>query len=89
MDASRFARFTPTTYADVITRDRVMDLGMRPLRSPMPRIAGAADPVRNVCASAQKRGVAGIVMDGAMRDAGEAAHEPAIDDPVAKLGIDA
>ena len=107
MDASRFARLATTTYSDVITRDRVMDIGMRPLWSPVPRIAGPAYPVRNepgdnlmlhiaihrapagsiivcqagdhdyaqaggnVCAWAQKRGVAGIVVDGAIRDVGE------------------
>ena len=107
MDPSRFARLATTTYSDVVTRDRVMDIGMRPLWSPIPRIAGPAYPVRNepadnlmlhvaihrapagsiivcqagdheyaqaggnVCAWAQKRGVAGIVVDGAIRDVGE------------------
>jgi len=47
MDATPFARFATTTYADVLTRDRVMDMGMRPLWMPIPRIAGPAYPVRN------------------------------------------
>lgn len=46
MDASAFARLSPTTLADVLTRDRVMDHGIRPLWSPMPRVAGPAYPVR-------------------------------------------
>ena len=107
MDAASFARFATTAYCDVLTRDRVMDMGMRPLWAPIPRIAGPAYPVRNepadnlmlhiaihrappgsvivcqagdndyaqaggnVCAWAQKRGVAGIVVDGVLRDVGE------------------
>jgi len=107
MDADSFARFATTTYCDVLTRDRVMDMGMRPLWAPIPRIAGPAYPVRNepadnlmlhiaihrappgsvivcqagdndyaqaggnVCAWAQKRGVAGLVVDGVLRDVGE------------------
>lgn len=107
MDAASFARFATTTYCDVLTRDRVMDMGLRPLWAPIPRIAGPAYPVRNepadnlmlhiaihrappgsvivcqagdndyaqaggnVCAWAQKRGVAGIVVDGVLRDVGE------------------
>jgi 4-hydroxy-4-methyl-2-oxoglutarate aldolase len=47
MDAASFARFATTTYCDVLTRDRVMDMGMRPLWAPIPRIAGPAYPVRN------------------------------------------
>jgi regulator of RNase E activity RraA len=107
MDPASFARFATTTYCDVLTRDRVMDMGMRPLWAPIPRIAGPAYPVRNepadnlmlhiaihrappgsvivcqagdndyaqaggnVCAWAQKRGVAGLVVDGVLRDVGE------------------
>ena len=106
-DPASFARFATTTYCDVLTRDRVMDMGLRPLWGPIPRIAGPAYPVRNepadnlmlhiaihrappgsvivcqagdndyaqaggnVCAWAQKRGVAGIVVDGVLRDVGE------------------
>jgi 4-hydroxy-4-methyl-2-oxoglutarate aldolase len=107
MDGPAFARFATTTYSDVLTRDRVMDMGMRPLWMPIPRIAGPAYPVRNepgdntmlhiaihrapagsvivcqagdhefaqaggnVCAWAQKRGIAGLVVDGCVRDVGE------------------
>jgi 4-hydroxy-4-methyl-2-oxoglutarate aldolase len=107
MDRSRFARFATTTYSDVLTRDRVMDMGMRPLWTPAPRVAGPAYPVRcepgdnlmlhvaihrapagsvivcqagdndyaqaggNVCAYAQQRGIAGFVVDGAVRDIAE------------------
>ena len=46
MPDHRFARFATTTYADVLTRDRVMDMGVRPLWMPVPRIAGPAYPVR-------------------------------------------
>jgi regulator of RNase E activity RraA len=45
MDLHAFARLAPTTYADVITRDRVMDPAIRPLWQPMPRVAGPAYPV--------------------------------------------
>ena len=42
MDIDAFARLSPTTLADVLTRDRVMDPGIRPLWSPMARLAGPA-----------------------------------------------
>jgi regulator of RNase E activity RraA len=107
MDASAFARLSPTTLADVLTRDRVMDAGIRPLWEGMPRLAGPAYPVRcapadnlmlhaaihrapagavvvveagdrdyavaggNVCAWAQRRGIAGFVVDGVIRDVAE------------------
>lgn len=41
-----FANLSPTTLADVLTRDRVMDIGIRPLWPEMPRVAGPAYPVR-------------------------------------------
>jgi len=41
-----FQRLSPTTLADVLGRDRVMDTGIRPLWSGMPRVAGPAYPVR-------------------------------------------
>jgi 4-hydroxy-4-methyl-2-oxoglutarate aldolase len=44
--AADFAELSPTTLADVLTRDRVMDIGIRPLWPGMPRIAGPAYPVR-------------------------------------------
>jgi len=105
--ASAFARLSPTTLCDVLTRDRVMDIGIRPLWPGMPRVAGPAYPVRcppgdnlmlhaaiyraapgavivaeggdtayalaggNVCAVAQKRGIAAFVLDGVIRDLAE------------------
>jgi regulator of RNase E activity RraA len=45
MDLHAFAKLAATTYADVITRDRVMDPAIRPLWQPMPRVAGPAYPV--------------------------------------------
>jgi 4-hydroxy-4-methyl-2-oxoglutarate aldolase len=41
-----FAKLSPTTICDVLTRDRVMDIGIRPLWPGMPRVAGPAYPVR-------------------------------------------
>ncbi|MBI3457994.1 MAG: RraA family protein [Candidatus Rokubacteria bacterium] len=41
-----FAQLSPTTLADVLTRDRVMDIRIRPLWAGMPRVAGPAYPVR-------------------------------------------
>ncbi|SRR5581483_7845634 len=46
MDATAFARLSPTTLADVLARDRVMDAGIRPLWAGGPRLAGPAYPVR-------------------------------------------
>lgn len=46
IDYAAFKSLSPTTLADVLSRDRVMDLGIRPLWSGMPRIAGPAFPVR-------------------------------------------
>jgi 4-hydroxy-4-methyl-2-oxoglutarate aldolase len=45
MDIAPFATLSPCTYADVLTRDRVMDPAIRPLWQPMPRLAGVAYPV--------------------------------------------
>ena len=45
-DLTAFRALSPTTLADVLTRDRVMDLGIRPLWPGMPRVAGPAYPVR-------------------------------------------
>jgi len=42
MDIDAFAKLSPTTFADVLTRDRVMDPGIRPLWGPMERLAGPA-----------------------------------------------
>jgi regulator of RNase E activity RraA len=96
-----------TALADVLERRQVMDIGIRALWSPAPRIAGPAFTVRcppgdnlmlhaaiyraepgsvivvesgdldyalaggNVCAVAQRNGIAGFVLDGLIRDIGE------------------
>src|ERR1700728_2619808 len=106
-DATGFASIPPATLADVLGREQVMDLGIRPLWGPMPRVAGPAFTVRcppgdnlmlhaaiyraepgsvivaeggdvdyalaggNVCAVAQRRGIAAFVIDGVIRDLGE------------------
>ncbi len=106
-DLTAFQQLSPTTLADVLTRDRVMDIGIRPLWPEMPRVAGIAYPVRcapgdnlmlhaaiyrappgsvivveagdvdyavaggNVCAVAQKHGIAAFVVDGVIRDLAE------------------
>ncbi|MCQ9180615.1 RraA family protein [Streptomyces sp. IBSBF 2953] len=44
--AAAFAEIPVTTLADVVGRAQVMDIGMRPLWSPVPRVAGAAFTVR-------------------------------------------
>ena len=105
-DATRFTDISTTTLADVLGREQVMDIGIRPLwRSP--RVSGPAFTVRcpagdnlmlhaaiyraepgsiivveagdvdyalaggNVCAVAQRRGVAAFVLDGVIRDLAE------------------
>ena len=101
------ADIPPTTLADLLGREQVMDLGIRPLWSPVPRVAGPAFTVRcapgdnlmlhaaihraepgsvivveagdvdyavaggNVCAVAQRRGIAAFVVDGVIRDLAE------------------
>ncbi|MEO8393798.1 MAG: RraA family protein [Chloroflexota bacterium] len=106
-DLTAFQQLSPTTLADVLTRANVMDIGIRPLWSGMPRVAGIAYPVRcaigdnlmlhaaiyrappgsiivveagdvdyavaggNVCAVAQKNGIAAFVIDGVIRDLAE------------------
>src|ERR1041384_899799 len=45
-DLAAFVNLSPTTLADVLERDRVMDIGIRPLWPGAPRIAGPAYPVR-------------------------------------------
>ncbi|MDQ0835632.1 4-hydroxy-4-methyl-2-oxoglutarate aldolase [Streptomyces achromogenes] len=105
--AAAFAEISVTTLADVLGREQVMGTGIRPLWSPVPRVAGPAFTVRcppgdnlmlhaaihraergavivvesgdldyalaggNVCAVAQRRGVAAFVADGLIRDLGE------------------
>jgi regulator of RNase E activity RraA len=46
MDVNAFASLSPTTLADVLKRERVMDHGIRPVWGPPPRVAGPAFPVR-------------------------------------------
>ncbi|MFB7503492.1 RraA family protein [Streptomyces broussonetiae] len=96
-----------TTLADLLGRKQVMDVVIRPLWEPVPRVAGPAFTVScppgdnlmlhaavhragpgsvivvesgdldhalaggNVCAVAQRRGVAAFVADGLIRDLGE------------------
>lgn len=45
-DASSFAQLSPTTLAEFLDTDHVMDIGIRPLWHHIPRIAGPAYPVR-------------------------------------------
>jgi 4-hydroxy-4-methyl-2-oxoglutarate aldolase len=102
-----FAGIPTTTLADLLSREQVMDIGIRPLWTPMLRLAGPAFTVRcpagdnlmlhaaiyraapgsvivveagdvdyamaggNVCAVAQRRGIAGFVIDGVIRDVAE------------------
>ena len=106
-DVSAYREVPATTLADLLGREQVMDIGVRPLWTPVPRIAGPAYTVRcprgdnlmlhaaiyraepgsvivvesgdtdyalaggNVCAVAQRRGIAGFVVDGVIRDLGE------------------
>lgn len=101
-----FTGVPPTTLADFLGREQVMDIGIRPLWD-APRVAGPAYTVRcepgdnlmlhaaiyraepgsvivvesgdldyalaggNVCAVAQRRGIAGFVLDGLLRDLAE------------------
>src|SRR3989442_7116375 len=46
MDANAFASVSPTSLADVLKRERVMDYAIRPVWGPPPRVAGPAFPVR-------------------------------------------
>ncbi|MEV3913521.1 MULTISPECIES: RraA family protein [Streptomyces] len=107
IETTEFADIPTTTLADLLGRDQVMDIGIRPLWGPVPRVAGPAFTVRcppgdnlmlhaaihrapagsvvvvesgdldyalaggNVCAVAQRRGIAGFVADGLIRDLAE------------------
>ncbi|MEJ3748546.1 RraA family protein [Actinomycetes bacterium KLBMP 9797] len=106
-DGTAFTNIPTPTLADILGRGQVMDIGMRPLWTPVPRVAGPAFTVRcppgdhlmlhaaihrappgsvvvveagdvdyavaggNVCAVAQRRGIAGFVVDGVIRDLAE------------------
>ncbi|KUN07748.1 diguanylate cyclase [Streptomyces yokosukanensis] len=105
--SAAFRGVPTTTLADLLGREQVMDIGMRPLWGPVPRVAGPAFTVScppgdnlmlhaavhraapgsivvvesgdldyalaggNVCAVAQRRGVAAFVADGLIRDLAE------------------
>ena len=107
IETNEFADVPTTTLADLLGREQVMDIGIRPLWGPVPRIAGPAFTVRcppgdnlmlhaaiyrapagsvivvesgdldyalaggNVCAVARRRGIAGFVADGLIRDLAE------------------
>jgi 4-hydroxy-4-methyl-2-oxoglutarate aldolase len=45
-DYSAFQSLSPTTLADILSREQVMNFGIRPLWAEMPRVAGPAYPVR-------------------------------------------
>ena len=45
-DVAEFKNISPTTLADVLGRERVVELGIRPLWTGMPRVAGPAFTVR-------------------------------------------
>ncbi|MFI9628437.1 RraA family protein [Streptomyces sp. NPDC052042] len=106
-DITAYDGISPTTLAELLGREHVMDIGIRPLWPSPPRIAGPAFTVRcppgdnlmlhaaihraepgsvvvieagdvdfalaggNVCAVAQRRGIAGFVTDGVLRDLAE------------------
>ncbi|KPL84917.1 RraA family protein [Herpetosiphon geysericola] len=46
IDYSAFAALSPTTLADTLSRNQIMDLGIRPLWHGMPRVAGPAYTVQ-------------------------------------------
>jgi regulator of RNase E activity RraA len=45
-DVTGFQDTSPTTLADLLGREQVMDIGIRPLWTPVPRVAGPAFTVR-------------------------------------------
>ena len=45
-ETSEFADIPTTTLADLLGRDQVMDIGIRPVWGPVPRVAGPAFIVR-------------------------------------------
>ncbi len=107
IDYSKFKQISPTAYADGLERKQFMDIGIKEVWTPIPRIAGKAYTVKchpgdnlmlhaaiyraepgaiivvesgtlnyamsggNVCAIAQKRGIAGFIIDGVIRDVAE------------------
>ncbi|MBL8162663.1 MAG: RraA family protein [Anaerolineae bacterium] len=107
VDYASFQQIPSTILANLLTRENVMAMEIRPLWQGMPRIAGSAYTVQcapgdnlmvhaaiyraepgailviqagdleyavaggNVCAVAQKRGIAAFIVDGVIRDVGE------------------
>lgn len=107
IDIAKFRAISPTAYADGLPQSRFMDIGIKAVWQPIPRIAGIAYTVKchpgdnlmlhaaiyraapgsvivveagtldyavsggNVCAIAQKRGIAGLIVDGVIRDVEE------------------
>lgn len=107
IDIPKFREISPTAYADALLSYQFMDIGIKAVWQPVPRIAGIACTVKchpgdnlmlhaaiyrakpgsiivveagsldyavsggNVCAIAQKRGIAGFVVDGVIRDVAE------------------
>jgi regulator of RNase E activity RraA len=101
-DVTGFRDISPTALADVLGREQVMNIGIRPLWPSIRRVAGPAFTRRcppgdnhklraepgsiivveagdvdyavaggNVCAVAQRRGIAAFVVDGVIRDLAE------------------
>lgn len=119
-DVSGFKTLSPTTLADILGREQVMNIGIRPLWPSIRRVAGPAFTVRcppgdnlmlhaaihraepgsiivveagdmdfavaggNVCAVAQRNGIAAFVIDGVIRDLAEARE---MDFPVFARGV--
>jgi regulator of RNase E activity RraA len=74
-DTAAFGALSPTALADVLGREQVMDIGIRPLWPDLPRIAGPAFTVR-VLAQAQAKAATD---EARTLDEWEAAHRAKID----------
>lgn len=106
-DYKKYGQLPPTAYAEALERSQFMNISIKGLWAPIPRIVGPAFTVQlvqgdnlmlhkaiyeaptgsivvvdggddnyavaggNVCAIAQKRGIAGFIIDGVVRDLGE------------------
>jgi regulator of RNase E activity RraA len=46
LELTAYGDLSPTAYGSVVERDRVMDIGIRPLWTPVPRVAGPAYTAR-------------------------------------------
>lgn len=107
IDIAKFREISPTACADSLPCSQFMDIGIKAVWQPIPRIAGIAYTVKchpgdnlmlhaaiyraepasiivveagsldyavsggNVCAIAQRRGIAGFIVDGVIRDVAE------------------